>query len=262
MRQLTAETVEKIQQIISGSVYQEAVTVLRKELGRPTLVKDYTSDFEEEYHSFLIKETDVDEWLTGLEITTKLINYYAQRYNRSVLSDKYINELNAWMTEDCFGYQIENLQIIQISNKFTHSEVVLPALELLSEKRFAGANSEFRQAHTEFRAGEYEDCIHDCCNAFESVLKVILDEKGWTYQPTDTAKKLLDVAFSNNLIPSHMQNSFAGLRAILESGIPTVRNKNAGHGTGATPRSIPNYIAAFQLHQTAAAILLLAEAAK
>jgi hypothetical protein len=59
-----------------------------------------------------------------------------------------------------------------------------------------------------------------------------------------------------------MQNSFTGLRTILESGVPTTRNKTAGHGTGATPRNIPRYIAEFQLHQTAAAILLLVAAAK
>lgn len=234
----------------------------RRRSSHAVLISDYFPTLEDEYNAFLLREQDVDEWLTGLEVATQLIARYAERHHHSDWAHNYIAELNAWMLEDGFGYQIEGYGVVQISNQFAHSEMVVPALQLLSEKRFAGANSEFRQAHTEFRAGEYEDCIHDCCNAFESVLKVILNEKGWVYQPTDTAKKLLNVAFANNLIPSHMQNSFAGLRTILESGVPTIRNKSAGHGTGASPRNIPDYIAAFQLHQTAAAILLLAEAAR
>ena len=59
-----------------------------------------------------------------------------------------------------------------------------------------------------------------------------------------------------------MQNEFTGLRTILESGTPTVRNKAAGHGAGPNPRNIPRHIAAFQLHQTAAAIVLLIQAAE
>jgi hypothetical protein len=72
----------------------------------------------------------------------------------------------------------------------------------------------------------------------------------------------LEIAFSNGLIPLHFQSQFGGLRSILESGIPTVRNKNAGHGAGTTPRTIPKYLAAFQLQQTAATILMLIEASK
>jgi hypothetical protein len=264
---------EQVRQLISGNekflkhcssldAIDRAVTVMRKELGRRSLIKDYDSYPTHDFYAFILSEPDVDAWLSTIEVVTKLFHSEFDRCGRSKVSSEYVAELNAWMIEDAFGYQIQNLEVIQISNEYSHSEITLPALNLLSEARFAGANSEFRQAHAEFRAGEYEDCIHDCCNAFESVLKVILDGKGWQYNQTDTAKKLLDVVFANNLIPAHMQNSFAGLRTILESGVPTVRNKTAGHGTGANPRVIPSYIAAFQLHQTAAAILLLSEASK
>lgn len=235
---------------------------MRRELGRSCLTERYAESLAEEFGIFLVEEVDVDEWLTGVEVATNLITTNSRIRHRTEWAERYVAELNARMLEDGFGYQIADGMVIQVSDDFTHSEIVTPALHLLSEQRFAGANSEFRQAHAEFRAGEYEDCIHDCCNALESVLKVILAEKRWTYQPSDTAKKLLDVAFANHLIPSHMQNSFTGLRTILESGVPTLRNRNAAHGTGAEPRNIPSYIAAFQLHQTAAAILLLAEAAK
>ena len=79
---------------------------------------------------------------------------------------------------------------------------------------------------------------------------------------TDPASKLLKAVFDNKLIPDYMQNEFSGLRTILESGVPTVRNKDGGNGAGVNPRNIPAHIAGFQLHQTGAAIVLLIEAAK
>lgn len=262
LREQVRQLVDDVTHRLDYAIYNGAVKIMRRELGRACLVDKYAESFADEFGTFIIEENDVDEWLTGVETVSKIIESFSRTRYRIQWSERYVVELNAWMLEDGFGYQIIDGVMIQVSDQFTHSEMIIPALHLLGEQRFAGANSEFRQAHAEFRAGEYEDCIHDCCNALESVLKVILTEKGWLHQPADGAKRLLDVAFTNELIPTHMQNSFAGLRTILESGVPTVRNKSAGHGTGASPRSIPRYIAAFQLHQTAAAILLLADAAK
>jgi hypothetical protein len=262
VRQLIDSTVSRIQSRTTDDPYEGATSIMRKELGRQYLSNKWFDDYQEEFDLFISTHGDVDEWLSAVEVIARLIIYYARQLGYISWADDFIEELNAWMLEDGFGYQIEEGQVVQINSKFLHSEAVVPTLRLLSDPAFAGANAEFRQAHAEFRAGEYEDCIHDCCNAFESVLKVILDKKGWAYHSTDTAKKLLDVAFVNNLIPAHMQNSFTGLRTILESGVPTVRNKTAGHGAGASPRNIPKYIAEFQMHQTAAAILLLVEAAK
>ncbi len=262
LREQIRQLIDRAAENVSRAIYRDTVKFMRLELGRPVLVDGFVQDFDDELGFFIIREKDVDEWLTAVETATRIINYHAKQGYHPNRSEDFITELNARMLEDSFGFQFSGGAIIQISSQFVHSEMIVPVLNLLNNQRFAGANSEFRQAHAEFRAGEYEDCIHDCCNALESVLKVIIAEKGWGFQPTDTAKKLLEVAFTNGLIPVHMQNSFAGLRSILESGVPTVRNKNAGHGTGAIPRSIPRYLAAFQLHQTAAAILLLTEAAQ
>jgi hypothetical protein len=67
---------------------------------------------------------------------------------------------------------------------------------------------------------------------------------------------------NNNLIPSYLQTEFTSLNKMLVSGVPTIRNKASGHGAGAAPRIVPEYLAAFQLHQTAAAIVFFVAAHK
>jgi hypothetical protein len=237
------------------------VHLMRRELGVQELPSvTYTSTESDELLAWFLSCQDVDRVLDALELMSRILlnssEYREEQYKNGMAT------VNARLLEADLGYQVEDGEVIQISSQFAHKEVVLPALLLLADRQYATADKEFRQAHAEFRAGEYEDCIHDCGNALESVLKVILTAKNWVFSPNDTASKLIAVAFANSLIPSYMQTEFSGLRSILESGTPTVRNKNGGHGAGPNPRNIPPYIAAFQLHQTAAAILLLVEAAK
>ncbi len=239
------------------------VAEMKKELGLPKLCSYPQSDHHE-FKEWFLEHDELDDLLDAIEIGVMMAEYHANdRHDNSkqIVKDG-ISEINARALEDGFGFQIDDSQIMQIDTKFTHLEITIPALYLLNDSIYSGANREFRQAFEEYKSGNYDDCIHDCCNAFESVLKVILTQKNWEFNSTDSARKLLAIAFDNKLIPLYMQNEFNGLRAIFESGVPTVRNKEAGHGTGVNPRNIPKFIASFQLHQTAAAIILLAEAAK
>ncbi|WP_156106257.1 STM4504/CBY_0614 family protein [Sphingobium sp. ba1] len=243
-------------------IYTFSVESMRTELGTTKLTLGWTPDFALEFREWFRSWTVIDDLLDAIEFVIQIAAVYGN--NRAYNSKEYyqngVAELNARMLEDGFGFQVEGGQLIQLCSTFLHQHATLPALSLLAGTGYAEANKEFRQAYQEFNQGNYDDCIHDCCNAFESVLKVILTKKGWVFSANDPAKKLLDVAFSNHLIPSYMQNEFTGLRTILESGVPTVRNKAGGHGAGTTPRVIPKHIASFQLHQTAAAIVLLADA--
>ena len=65
-----------------------------------------------------------------------------------------------------------------------------------------------------------------------------------------------------NLLPDYLDASFDQLTATLKSGLPKVRNAASAHGQGATPREIPDYVAAYALHLAAAKILFLVEAHK
>ncbi len=93
-------------------------------------------------------------------------------------------------------------------------------------------------------------------------MKVICDLAGWEYPAGATAAVLIDVLFRNRLVPDFLQSEFAALRSILESGVPTVRNKSAAHGQGSVPRVVPGFLAGFVLHMTAANMLLLVAASK
>ena len=144
--------------------------------------------------------------------------------------------------------------------EYLHSEAIKPAIRLLYEKRYAGAQQEFLNAHKHYRKGETKEALNDCLKAFESVMKAICDKRGWSYPRDATARALVDVCLTNELIPSFWQSQYSALRTLLESGVPTGRNKLSGHGQGTAPVAVPGHIAAYMLHMTASAIVFLAEA--
>ena len=155
------------------------------------------------------------------------------------------------------GYQFESGEVIRVDSQFVHAEVVRPALALLSASAFAGAEKEFLNAHEHYRHGRYEEAIAEALKAFESAMKSICTKRKWSFNTTDTAKQLLDACIREGLVPASLQSEFSALRSVLESGVPTIRNKQAGHGAGPVPRTIPAHLAAYALHLTAASIVFL-----
>ena len=171
-----------------------------------------------------------------------------------------VEELNARFREHGVGYQIVGGKAVKTGSVFTHDEIVKPALVVLHDQRFEGADAEFRRAHEHHRHGRHEEAIADCLKALESTLKVICKRRGWRFKETDTAKRLIEIAFSRELIPKELQGQFGALRGALESGVPTIRNKMSGHGAGEKPRRVPEHLAAYALHLTASAMLFLTSA--
>ncbi len=75
-----------------------------------------------------------------------------------------------------------------------------------------------------------------------------------------SVNRLIAIVFDKGLIPPLMQSHFSALRSTLESGVPTIRNNQSGHGQSPNQIAVPEYIAAYILHLTASNILLLAKA--
>ena len=173
-----------------------------------------------------------------------------------------IAELHKEFQDEGIGYEYESGQIIRVDSQYIHAKVVRPVLNLLSDPIYKNANEEFLKAHKHYRKGEYKSCIQECSNAFESVLKIICDNKGWECGERATAKPLLDTVYKNKLLPKDTLPFFNNVRSALESGIPNVRNARAAHGQGSQEIQVPNYMAEHLLNLTASSILLLSRANK
>jgi len=115
------------------------------------------------------------------------------------------------------------------------------------------------KAHEHYRNGRNKECLTECLKAFESTIKIICAEKGWTFDPTDSARKLIQICFQNLLVPTFTQNQFTSLQNLLESGIPTIRNKLGGHGQGQTPQKVDDEMTRYGLNLTGANIIFLIE---
>jgi len=176
--------------------------------------------------------------------------------------DSAIQDLNARFQEHSIGYQFTDGQLIRVDSLYLHAEVVTPALSLLRGPGFSGPMDEFMTALEHNRHGRHKEAVSAALNAFESTLKSICAARKWEYLPTDTASDLLKVVFEKELIPPMLASQFSSLRSVMESGVPTLRNKRTGHGQGPEPVELPAHFAAFALHLAAANIVFLIEAHK
>lgn len=248
------------------SAYKFIHKALCKEYGMFTL-KEYASSDDEAILEYFLNCKDYERCLDIIEISFRIINNYVDKnysnYKQYTTSSQEpedaINELNSRFKESGVGYQFETGELIRVDSQYIHSEAVKPVLHLLgSVKAYRGANDEFLSAHEHYRHKRYKECLNDCLKSFESLMKAIHEKHSWPYGQNDTAKKLINSCLSNNLVPEYLQNQFSSVRILLESGIPTVRNKEGGHGQGAEISTVPEHLASYTLHLTATNLLFLA----
>ncbi len=207
----------------------------------------------------------IEQFLDVLELACKHIDAIVrtdftlfQRSDRILQHpDDAIDEINERMRRDGFGYEYTNGQLIRVDSQYVHAEVVKPALSILDNHN--GAREEFLSAHEHYRHNKYEECLVDCNKAFESLMKSIYSKRGWEYKNTATAKNLIRVGLDNSLIPRYLQEQFNHFSSLLESGIPTIRNKEAGHGQGESVRDVPEALVKYALHLTATNIVFLGD---
>lgn len=251
----------------SWEIYTVIHDRLCREYGCFQLGNDQYSNHENRLRLFL-GSCNTEEALDVIELSFRCIDNVLRDGNEryalgsSISADEAIGELNERFRWHGVGYQFESGLIIRVDSQILHAEAVKPTLALLTDKHFAGANAEFLKAFGHYRHGNTKECLNECLKAFESTMKAICLKRRWTFKPTDTAKALIEVCFQQNLIPSLIQSHISGFRSTLESGIPTIRNKLAGHGQGATVVEVPRHYASYMLHLTATTIQFLVEAEK
>jgi len=219
--------------------------------------------------NFLGNAPDVEDVIDTCELCCRYIDkvllekssYQLKELGIEVSAADSLEEFNYRLRMAAVGYAYEDGQIIRIDSQLVHEEVVKPALRILQQKGYEGPRQEFHQAFSHLRTRDNKDAIVWANKAFESTMKTICAKKGWPVDKGARASDLVKVLRSNGLLPSYLDNSFDQLAAVLSSGLPQVRNNEAGHGSGPIPSQTPDYVAAFAVHLAAAKIVFLAEAA-
>ena len=246
------------------NAYQFINDTLCREYGLFKLT-EYPNSTQESVFNFFLSCDDYERALDVIELSFKTINIHARKngfsYNTEtkLSPDDAIEELNGRLKEQGIGFQFESNELIRVDSEYLHSEIVKPTLALLRDKLYKGANEEFLKSHEHYRHGRYKECLNEALKSFESVMKIICTKHKWAYKQSDTSKTLISVCFNNGLIPSYLQSQFSSLRSVLESGIPTVRNKLGGHGQGSQAIAVPEEMARYALNLTASNIVFLVE---
>lgn len=253
-------------------VYQNIVDALRREYGVFQLHAHTLNPHDQAYAfgelcSFFMENNNTDIDLDVIELTFRSVDVFARqpeylgRFDGGKTADRAIEELNARFKEHGVGYSFSDGRLIRVDSELVHTEVVKPALIVLRQRGFSSAQSEFLAAHEHYRHGKNTEALIECYKAFESAMKIICKKRNWSVDTSKGAADLVKVCLDRGLIPPYWQSHFSGLRNILESAIPTPRNKQAGHGAGTQPiEPVPDELASYVLHMTAATILFLTEA--
>ncbi|WP_439407961.1 STM4504/CBY_0614 family protein [Bradyrhizobium sp. DASA03076] len=255
--------------------YQEIVKILRREYSVFQLSSRSINPNDPRYAKgdlcdWFLAVKDSGRVLDAVELSFRFIERICSKYNYAGRGDRAeeaakeaIKELNIRFKEHGIGYQYSDGQIVRVDSLLIHKEVVVPALTVLRGKEYENAQLEFLSAYEHFRHGKKQEALVDCYKCFESTMKVICTKRKWPFDPKAAAKGLVNVCLTNGLIPAYWQGHFGGLRSVLESAISTPRNRQAGHGAGASVApEVPEELVSYVLHMTAATVLFLAEAEK
>lgn len=210
---------------------------------------------------YLKSEGEVNKQLDVIQLIFSLFNTMEAELARAGYRIIYragtaIEHLNKRFSENCIGYKFEGNQIIRIDNQLLYSNITKEVFVFLSDPLYRSINDEYIKAHQHFRSGNYMDCIVNSAKSFESTMKIICDQKGYAYQQSDTASKLLNVLYGNNYIPSYLQTGISALRTVLET-ISVIRNKTSAHGTGSAPVTVDENLAGYVLNVTGSNIKFL-----
>ncbi len=164
-----------------------------------------------------------------------------------------IEETEGWSSGK--SYRLSTYpQVVLRESEVVYQNAILPLLTLLRQAHFSTANEEFLKGLADFRNGDHEDCVVKCVSAFESVLKVICQRKGWSYSQSDTAKALVPKVLGKTSLEEFYREPL-----VL---VADIRNRqSSAHGGGDQPKRVPKHVANYVINSTAAAILLLVQEA-
>lgn len=202
---------------------------------------------------------DLMDYIFGVFISNQEIQRQCCRYGQNNnFFQNAIDELNFRLKQHNLGYEFLNGEIIVKTNTVTHERIVKPALKLLLEEEFRGAEEEYLLAFEDYRQGKNKNAIFNAGKAFESAMKAICSGMNYAFDDKkDTAKDLINILEKNKFYPSYLNTHIVAIRTTLESGAPTLRNKTSGHGQGDSIQNIPDEYVEYMLNLVASNIVFL-----
>ena len=212
-----------------------------------------------------IVSCSVYDLLDLIEISIKYLKLRLDQHDKN-FNDQHIESiinhvttlLNQRFKTNNLGYEFISYEIIKKDTQYIHEEIVKPALKLIHDENFKGVEEEFLEAHNKFINDEFKDTVAESNKAFESTMKTICERKAYAYnKDKDTAAKLINILLEENFIPEYLSTHFTGLRTTLQAGLPTLRNREGGHGQGDVPIEVPESYAKYALNLTATNISFL-----
>jgi|SRR5271157_464378 len=145
-------------------------------------------------------------------------------------------------------------EIICKTGQYVHESIVHPCLDVLAKPVYSTAEKEMRKAHQHYRNGHFEDAITSCGSAFESVLKIICDKKGWSRKEKDTLWRLLEICAINKLF-------LDGYIEILHNSGKIRNSQSSAHGRGFAPPVVTKETVDHMIQVTSAHITFVAKLA-
>ena len=217
-----------------------------------------------------IRDCSTEELLDLIEISFKVTDFVGMPSIKNS-NNEFVDAINDLLRIDHLPYQlvpmvykydhqsgwsVDNIaeypKAILYEEELTHTEAVLPALSALSDPRFASANSEFREAHNDYRDGRYGDCIRNCGNSLESTIKAIHKRNNWSVDEKAPISKLVESLLARPNTPQWSK------QPILFIGMER-NDKGTVHGAGNKPKNPDRGMTRYILTATATIISAIVE---
>ena len=209
------------------------------------------------FYEYFLKEQNLNKLFLLIE---KFFEVLKQKTNIGIYREAE-NKINKRFKEHLLGYKLERGKIIKYNSDYLQEEVVEPALKLINNETFAGAEREFRQALDDYKQDNNVAALNSCGRALESTMKIICDLNKWEYDVRDNAGDLIKKIFKKNkLTEDFFNDENEALMNVLRKGVPSLRNCKSGHGSGSQEKEIPDFYVDYMIHTTATAIIFLINA--
>lgn len=159
--------------------------------------------------------------------------------------------INIILEEEEIPWRLADGHFFKMDTSMLTKDIIIETSELLKAHGFEGALEEYKEARSDFTAGNYKGAIHNSCKSFESVLKALCENNSGN--ASTLIRELYNLGFYND-IPNEIGNAFGN--SVLMA-LPFIRNKLGGHGQGVDVIIVSKEYAELSIHIAGSFILFL-----